>query len=75
MSDNRPIGVFDSGLGGLTGIKDRENIVRPFISLTKDEINEYIKENNIPLIRIPYTKLNNLTIEDLKLPKPAQPTV
>ena len=37
--------------------------------------NQWCKENNIPLIRIPYTKLNNLTIEDLKLPKPAQPTV
>lgn len=37
--------------------------------------NQWCKENGIPLIRIPYTKLNNLTIEDLKLPKPAQPTV
>lgn len=37
--------------------------------------NQWCKENNIPLIRIPYTKLNNLSIEDLKLPKPAQPTV
>lgn len=37
--------------------------------------NQWCKENNIPLIRIPYTKLNNLTIEDLKLPKPVQPTV
>ena len=37
--------------------------------------NQWCKENNISLIRIPYTKLNNLTIEDLKLPSPAQPTV
>ena len=27
--------------------------------------NEYCKMNNIPLIRIPYTKLNTLTIKDL----------
>lgn len=36
--------------------------------LQKDEIkNQWCKENNIPLIRIPYTRLKNLTIEDLKL--------
>lgn len=29
--------------------------------------NQWCKENNIPLIRIPYTKLNTLTIEDLIL--------
>lgn len=29
--------------------------------------NEYAIQNNIPLIRIPYTKLNNLSIEDLQL--------
>ena len=29
--------------------------------------NEYCKNNNIPLIRIPYTKLNDLCIEDLLL--------
>lgn len=28
--------------------------------------NQYCKDNNIPLIRIPYTELNNLTIEMLK---------
>ncbi len=28
---------------------------------------QWCKENNIPLIRIPYTHYNNLTIEDLKL--------
>lgn len=30
--------------------------------------NEWCKENNIPLIRIPYTKLNSLTINDLLIP-------
>lgn len=29
--------------------------------------NQWCKDNNIPLIRIPYTQLPNLTIEDLKL--------
>lgn len=29
--------------------------------------NQWCKENNIPLIRIPYTHLNNLCIEDLLL--------
>lgn len=29
--------------------------------------NQYCKKNNIPLIRIPYTKYNTLCIEDLKL--------
>ena len=29
--------------------------------------NQWCKENNIPLIRIPYTKLNTLTIDDLLL--------
>ena len=28
---------------------------------------QWCKENNIPLIRIPYTQYNNLTIDDLKL--------
>ena len=31
--------------------------------------NQWCKENNIPLIRIPYTKLNTLCIEDLLLVK------
>ncbi len=29
--------------------------------------NQWCKENNMPLIRIPYTQFNDLTIEDLKL--------
>ena len=31
--------------------------------------NQWCKENNIPLIRIPYTILNNMTIEDLLIDK------
>lgn len=29
--------------------------------------NDYCKQNNIPIIRIPYTKLHNIQIEDLLL--------
>lgn len=29
--------------------------------------NQWCKDNNIPLIRIPYTHLDKLIIEDLKL--------
>ena len=37
-------------------------------TIKNDEIkNKYCKDNNIPLIRIPYTKLNSLTIKDLLL--------
>lgn len=40
----------------LTRTKERDNIK-----------NQWCKKNNIPLIRIPYTHLKNLCIEDLKL--------
>lgn len=39
-----------SALSGLKGITDREGFVRPFISVTRDEIDEYIKENNLPFV-------------------------
>ena len=32
-----------------------------------DYKNQWCKDNNIPLIRIPYLYINNLYIEDLKL--------
>lgn len=42
----------------------------------RDEIkNQWCRDNNIPLIRIPYTKLKSLNINDLKLPKPVYETV
>lgn len=38
--------------------------------LKRDAIkNQWCKDNNIPLIRIPYTRLNNLSIKDLILKK------
>ena len=37
---------------------------RPEYDKYKDQ---WCKDNNIPLIRIPYTKLDTLTIEDIKL--------
>lgn len=40
-----------TGLKGLCGIHDYENIIiRPFISLSKAEILEYIKQNDIPYV-------------------------
>ena len=38
-----------SGLKGLTGIRPvRDNIIRPLLCLTRDEIEEYLKRKNIP---------------------------
>ena len=47
---------IDSFYGTLTKNKQRDKIK-----------NQYCKQNNIPLIRIPYTHLNNIIIDDLKL--------
>lgn len=35
------------------------------IQLRDNLKNEYCQSNNIPLVRIPYTKLNNITLEDI----------
>jgi hypothetical protein len=45
------------------------NTQERFEKTKKNDIykNNWCKENNIPLIRIPYTRLKNLCIEDLKL--------
>lgn len=51
-------------------IKSRWNEERDFLEKRRerDEIkNKYCKEHNIPLIRIPYTHLNELCLEDLLL--------
>lgn len=47
------------------GWNNQENFEK--IQLRDKEKNNWCKENNIPLIRIPYTHLKNLCIEDLKL--------
>lgn len=39
-----------TALSGLKGIADREGFVRPFISVTRDEIDEYVKENALPFV-------------------------
>ncbi len=40
-----------TGLKGLTGISEYEDkIIRPFISVSKTEISEYINKNNIPFV-------------------------
>lgn len=47
------------------GWNSKENYLK---TIERDKIkNEWCKENHYPLIRIPYTKLNSLTIEDLLL--------
>lgn len=56
---------FD-GIQHFTGWNNDENNL--LIQQKRDEIkNQWCKDNNIPLIRIPYTKLNTLNIEDLML--------
>ena len=47
---------IDSFYGTLDKIQQRDKIK-----------NNYCKQNNIPLIRIPYTHLDNISIEDLQL--------
>jgi len=39
-----------SSLSGLKGIADRKGFVRPFISVTREEINDYIKENGLEYV-------------------------
>lgn len=39
-----------SALSGLKGIADREGFIRPFISVSRDEIDEYIKENGLGFV-------------------------
>ncbi len=41
-----------SGLKGLTGINSDYNskIIRPFLSVSKEQINEYVKDNSIPYV-------------------------
>lgn len=64
MADNRPIGVFDSGLGGLTVVKElcnllpKENIVYfgdtgrvPYGNRSRDTIRRYAKEDENFLLR------------------------
>lgn len=46
-----------------SGWNNKENFVK---TRERDQLrNEYCKRNNIPLIRIPYTIINQLTLEDL----------
>lgn len=48
-----------------TGWNNEENFIKT--QQRDNEKNQYCKTNQIPLIRIPYTLLNNLSIEDLQL--------
>jgi len=39
-----------SGINGATGIKSRDNIIRPFLNVTKADILEYTKKNKIKYV-------------------------
>jgi hypothetical protein len=53
---------------GRQHFSDENTIFNYNETLKHDKIkNQWCKENNIPLIRIPYTHLKDLCIEDLKL--------
>ena len=58
MADSRPIGIFDSGLGGLTAVKELMNVLEneniiyfgdtgrvPYGSKSEDTITEYAKQD------------------------------
>ena len=49
----------------ISGWNDEENFAR--VQAHDEYKNQWCKDNNIPLIRIPYTKLDTLCIEDLML--------
>ena len=75
----KTVGIDLTGqtFGRLTVISKAENLNGKWAWNTKENFellkkhdnikNQWCKENNIPLIRIPYTHLDNLKIEDLKL--------
>ena len=63
MNDNVETVIFrllrGTGLDGLKGIpKKRGHIIRPILGISKEEILEYLKVNNISY-RIDYTNLTN----------------
>jgi len=39
-----------TGLSGLSGIGERGNYLRPFLNVTREEIERYAKENNVPYV-------------------------
>ena len=54
MNDNAETVLFNlargSAIAGLAGIGDGEKIIHPLISCTREEIDAYISENNIPFV-------------------------
>lgn len=54
LNDNAETILFNlargSALSGLEGITDGNNLIRPMIACTREEIDDYIKENNIPYV-------------------------
>lgn len=39
-----------TGINGLIGIQNRDNYIRPLLSLTREDIEKYVSENNIPFV-------------------------
>ena len=54
LRDNAESVLFNlfrgTGVKGLSGIRDCGAIIRPFVRLKKEEIDEYVKENSIPFV-------------------------
>lgn len=66
--DNRYLLEYD----GEQHFKDKTSIFRDSLEIVQNRDkfkNEWCKQNNIPLIRIPYTQLKKLSFEDIWLPK------
>ena len=54
MNDNAETVLFNlargSAIAGLAGICDGERIIHPLISCTREEIDTYVSENNVPFV-------------------------
>lgn len=54
LRDNAESVLFNlfrgTGVKGLSGIRDCGAIIRPFVRLKKEEIDEYVKQNGIPFV-------------------------
>lgn len=54
ISDNAETVLFNlfrgTGLKGLSGITDKDRIIRPLIGTTREEIDEYIRRNDVPFV-------------------------
>ena len=58
-----------TGLKGATGIEENFNgkIIRPFLSVSKDEIDEYVNQNDIPFVTDPTNLSDDYTRNYIRL--------